>query len=88
MPEVTFMYEVPGTDNEVEVAADITLGRPAMAPSLNHAGEPEEDAEIEITDCSPIDISHLYYRDHDEVMKWVLDDLQAAAWSAYLDSQF
>ena len=94
---VQFDYELPSGDM-IEVNANVTPGRPALQASLNLPGEPEEDPEIEITDCFfkdrndnnpdlPFDPEGLWYRAWDKKFKQVLDDLENYAWEKYRDQQ-
>jgi hypothetical protein len=94
---VQFDYELPGGDM-LEVNATVAPGRPAIQTSLNFPGEPEEDPEIEITDCFlkdrngnltdlPFDPEGLWYRDRDKKFKQVMDDLENYAWETYRDQQ-
>ena len=92
---VQFDYELPGGDM-IEVNATVAPGRPAIQASLNFPGEPEEDPDIEITDCFlkdrngnltdlPFDPEGLWYRDRDKKFKQVMDDLEHYAWGKYSD---
>lgn len=94
---VQFDYELPGGDM-IEVNANVTPGRPAIKASLDLPGEPEEDPDIEITDCFlkdrnnnltdlPFDPEGLWYRDRDKKFKQVMDDLENYAWEKYRDQQ-
>jgi hypothetical protein len=94
---VQFDYKLPGGDI-IEVNANVTPGRPALQASLDFPGEPEEDPEIEITDCFlkdrndnnpdlPFDPEGLWYRDRNKKFKQVMDDLENYAWEKHRDQQ-
>ena len=94
---VQFDYELPSGDM-IEVNANVAPGRPALQASLNLPGEPEEDPEIEITDCFfkdrndnnpdlPFGPEGLFFRIQDGKFKQVTDDMGEYAWQTYRESQ-
>jgi hypothetical protein len=95
---VQFEYELPGGDI-IEISATVVPGRPTIQASLYFPGEPEDDPEIEITDCFltdrentptatdiPIDLEGLYYRVDRGKFELILDDIEKRAWDAYRDN--
>ena len=90
---VQYTYTLPG-DNELDITATITPGRPELAASLNNSGEPAEDPDIEITECYlrdahenvgdlPFEPAGLYLRDRDGKFIEIVSDMEARAWDVY-----
>ena len=94
---VQFTYTLPG-DNELDITATVTPGRPELAASLNNSGEPAEDPDIEITECYLRDArknlpyfvgdprfepAGLYLRTRDGEFIAIVSDMEARAWDVY-----
>jgi hypothetical protein len=90
---VQFTYTLPG-DNELDVTATVTPGRPELAASLNNSGEPAEDPDVEITECYlkdahenvgdlPFEPEGLYLRTRDGKFIEIVSDMEERAWDVY-----
>jgi hypothetical protein len=90
---VQFTYTLPG-DNELDVTATVTPGRPELAASLNNSGEPAEDPDVEITECYltdahenvgdlPFEPGGLYLRTRDGKFIAIVSDMEERAWDVY-----
>ncbi len=90
MAEITlfdFEYELP-SGSIVTVYARHTPGMPERKPSLDHAGEPADEGEMEIECCEfighEIDLDDLRIDDPKSEYETLLltDDIQKKAWEA------
>ncbi len=82
-----FKYKLP-SGTPITVYARHTPGLPERKPSLDHAGEPADEGEIEIEGCEfhgeEIDLEGLYFVNKELVIS-INENIEGKAWEALED---